>query len=170
MHEDDVAQREFVNDPERMKAQSDWERRYLGGPMLAALLVVAGVLLTGCAPAGPHFHNAPGGSVQSHFDKRFEYERSGRQMTISGHCTSACVILAASPNACLMPGTVLRAHGVHSSPTPELDQRSNEIVADHLPSQQAHDFFLDVVVPTTTPFTFVDISYEQALSYGFRGC
>lgn len=132
--------------------------------------VAACAAITACAPAGPHFHNAPGGSIQSHFDRRFEYERSGLQMVISGHCESACIILAASPNACLMPETLLRAHGTHSTKTPEDAQHSNEVIADHLPSQAAHDFFLDVVVPTTNPFTFVNISYDQALAYGFRGC
>lgn len=144
MHEDDIAQREFVNDPVRMKRQADWERRYLQRPLLKAALIVAGVLLSGCmeAPKGDSLviNFDDGGSLRSFSESSKRVD----SVEIRGACLSACAMYLTSKNVCVDPKAEIGFHGSWPRLDSDRDQyRRDEWFASHFPVELRQDFMDD---------------------------
>lgn len=81
--------------------------------------------------AGPYIVDMdPGGSTQAYAKRWDQLKARGTKVIIRSHATSAAVIFAYLPNACLEPGALLRFHGPRKGG--KLVPKDAHLIADRL--------------------------------------
>lgn len=166
MHEDDIAQREFVNDPVRMKRQADWECRYLKYPLLAAVLILAGLVMSGCNDKVIAYDK--GGLVGERAKEIAALRKSGESVQIRGTCLSACTMYLGLENVCVWPDAVLGFHGPSAKRglgEEEFDDVSH-FIAMHYPDS-LQKWFMDTARHSQD---IMEITGSEAIRHGVKEC
>lgn len=166
MHQDDTAQRKFVNDPVRMKRQADWELKFLKYPLLAAVLVLAGLLMSGCTEKV--VHSDKGGYISERAKEIAALRLSGEPVQIRGTCFSACTMYLSLDNVCVWPEAVLGFHGPSAKRAlgqEEFDDVSH-FIATHYPTS-LQKWFMDTARHSQE---IVKITGSEAIRRGVKEC
>lgn len=115
-------------------------------------------------------HNNPGGDILKF--KRWKWKlKQSEQVVISGYCASACIMLLELDNACYVPGTILKIHGVSKGMFQTFDDRVAALYDKdymrEIPESLHHKFWTEWR-HKRGPMSFTDIRAEDV--EGIRKC
>lgn len=113
------------------RGQRDFARRMAGVAGFVAL-VLAGLLLSGCASADEGtIYRDMGGSVAAYSMKYHDWDKRGVRARIVGVCGSACTLALRNKDMCYAPNATFLFHGV--SMRGEYDARASAEFRDAMP-------------------------------------
>ena len=129
----------------------------------AALLLLS----TSGMAAGSSSGYGMGGQFKNFDPIVVEYNRSGEQFRIEGHCQSACTLFLAIRNVCVEPGAQVLFHAGHDRERNVTAKATNHMLAAYKPALRQYllaNHYMDTLA-------FHSISGQELISkFGYRAC